>query len=348
MSEKIHWVGTGVLLATLFVALGACSSRSQTTILSFNQNEDSEVVIQKGSELESKVLVDEAGMGRLTDTSSGIPAIDSSVEPSPRGVTPDGTSQDIFTLSAEEAVDDVVILAPKSPENLGAAPSLDRPEKMDLANSQRSSLQQRTEGIPPIQIDPELPTLPTIRKIDNALLSEKNDKAHQQEIPLIKQDMPNQNMESDSGQVPIVSLEELSLDEEPIIVAKLAPNRPDISVVEGAESLGKVLTDVYFDYDRFTLRDDASSKLERHAETLLSHLSDQTIVIEGHCDERGTASYNMVLGERRARSIKNFLVDLGVPAEKLKAISYGKEKPLCTQQIQSCWQENRRGHFVVH
>jgi peptidoglycan-associated lipoprotein len=70
-------------------------------------------------------------------------------------------------------------------------------------------------------------------------------------------------------------------------------------------------------------------------------------VIEGHCDERGTESYNMVLGERRANAVKEFLVDLGVPGDKLEVMSYGKEKPFCSDQNEQCWQENRRGHFVL-
>jgi peptidoglycan-associated lipoprotein len=68
-------------------------------------------------------------------------------------------------------------------------------------------------------------------------------------------------------------------------------------------------------------------------------------VVEGHCDERGSAEYNLGLGDRRATSAKDFLVQLGVPADKLKTISYGKERPQCTENDESCWQKNRRAHF---
>jgi len=69
-------------------------------------------------------------------------------------------------------------------------------------------------------------------------------------------------------------------------------------------------------------------------------------VVEGHCDERGSAEYNLGLGDRRAQSAKDFLVQLGVPADKLRTISYGKERPVCTEANESCWQRNRRAHFA--
>jgi peptidoglycan-associated lipoprotein len=87
--------------------------------------------------------------------------------------------------------------------------------------------------------------------------------------------------------------------------------------------------------------------LQENAQALVAALSDQNIVIEGHCDERGTESYNMVLGKRRGNAVKEFLVDLGVSGDKLQVMSYGKEKPFCTDQNEQCWQENRRGHFIV-
>ncbi len=113
------------------------------------------------------------------------------------------------------------------------------------------------------------------------------------------------------------------------------------------EGLLKSLGDIYFDYDRFSIRKDAMSVLQENAQTLASGFLNNKIVIEGHCDQRGTESYNMVLGERRANAVREFLLDLGVPSEKLQVVSYGKEKPFCTDQNEACWQENRRGHFVV-
>ena len=77
------------------------------------------------------------------------------------------------------------------------------------------------------------------------------------------------------------------------------------------------------------------------------HYQDSALLIEGHCDERGTIEYNLVLGERRAQAVKTYLVDLGIAASKIQTISYGKEKPFCTRHSVQCWQQNRRAHFVL-
>ncbi|HXK05471.1 MAG TPA: OmpA family protein [Verrucomicrobiae bacterium] len=118
-------------------------------------------------------------------------------------------------------------------------------------------------------------------------------------------------------------------------------------------SLDQRLSDVqdaYFDYDKSDIRDDAREALSRDAAALKSILADfpsASIVIEGHCDERGSAEYNLGLGDRRATAAKEFLVGLGVPGDRLKTISYGKERPQCTESNESCWQKNRRAHFAA-
>jgi peptidoglycan-associated lipoprotein len=115
------------------------------------------------------------------------------------------------------------------------------------------------------------------------------------------------------------------------------------------ERIGGELQDAYFDYDSTNLRSDAQSTLTQDATALKSILGDfpsATIVIEGHCDERGSAEYNLGLGDRRASSARDFLVQLGVPADKIHTISYGKERPQCTESTESCWQKNRRVHFT--
>jgi peptidoglycan-associated lipoprotein len=109
------------------------------------------------------------------------------------------------------------------------------------------------------------------------------------------------------------------------------------------------LQDVYFDYDKNDVGAEAQSVLAQNATALKAIFADfpnANIVIEGHCDERGSAEYNLGLGDRRASSVKEYLVQLGVPAEKLNTISYGKERPQCTEQNESCWQKNRRAHFA--
>ncbi len=108
------------------------------------------------------------------------------------------------------------------------------------------------------------------------------------------------------------------------------------------------LQDVYFDYDSNNIRGDARTALTADAEALKRIFADfpnATIMIEGNCDERGSAEYNLGLGDRRASAAKDFLVAQGVPADKLKTISYGKERPVCTESNESCWQRNRHDHF---
>ena len=108
------------------------------------------------------------------------------------------------------------------------------------------------------------------------------------------------------------------------------------------------LTDAYFDYDKSGIRDDAQAALTGDAKTLNSILTDfpeALIYVEGHCDERGSAEYNLGLGDRRASAATAFLQSLGIPADRLKTVSYGKERPQCTEATEECWQKNRRVHF---
>ena len=102
---------------------------------------------------------------------------------------------------------------------------------------------------------------------------------------------------------------------------------------------------IYFDYDKYDIRDDQKASLQGNGEFLRSN-PQVRIVVEGHCDERGSAQYNLGLGQRRADSIKEFLVSMGLSADRLRTISYGKEKPACTDSNEACWQQNRRGVFV--
>jgi len=104
--------------------------------------------------------------------------------------------------------------------------------------------------------------------------------------------------------------------------------------------------DVYFDLDSADIRADARTALSKTADFLKAH-PDVKVVIEGHCDERGSTEYNLALGDRRASAAKNFLVTLGIPADQMTTVSYGKERPFCTDHDESCWQQNRRGHFVL-
>ena len=106
------------------------------------------------------------------------------------------------------------------------------------------------------------------------------------------------------------------------------------------------LGDVFFDFDRFQIRRDAMQLLDANAGWLRAN-GNTSVLIEGHCDERGTVAYNLVLGEKRARATKKYLLDLGVPASQLQITSYGETKPFCRQQNEDCYQQNRRAHFVT-
>jgi len=115
-----------------------------------------------------------------------------------------------------------------------------------------------------------------------------------------------------------------------------------------SERLATEIADVYFDYDKSDVREDARAQLQQNAERLKGILADfpsNTLDVEGHCDERGSAEYNLGLGDRRAASAKEFLVQLGVGADRMKTVSYGKERPQCTESSEACWQKNRRAHF---
>lgn len=105
------------------------------------------------------------------------------------------------------------------------------------------------------------------------------------------------------------------------------------------------LRTIYFDFDRYSLRDDARRALDANAETLRSN-PNMNIVIEGHCDERGTDEYNLALGERRAQAAREYLVRLGIDASRISVISYGEERPVAPGHDEESWALNRRGEFV--
>lgn len=107
------------------------------------------------------------------------------------------------------------------------------------------------------------------------------------------------------------------------------------------------LEDVFFDYDQYYIRSEAVPILTQNAEILLNRHATRTVLIEGHCDERGTEEYNLILGERRAMAVKNYLVDLGVSPSSIRVISLGKNEPFCLQPTRECFQKNRRAHFVL-
>ncbi|HEX3179201.1 MAG TPA: peptidoglycan-associated lipoprotein Pal [Methylomirabilota bacterium] len=106
------------------------------------------------------------------------------------------------------------------------------------------------------------------------------------------------------------------------------------------------LQDIFFDFDKYDIRPNETKTLDANAAWLKSN-PNHLVLIEGHCDERGTNEYNLALGERRAKSTMNYLVSQGVQANRITIISYGEERPVCTEKTEACWAKNRRSHFLV-
>ena len=129
----------------------------------------------------------------------------------------------------------------------------------------------------------------------------------------------------------------------------IAPPPPPKTVTRTfSESVSQDLKDAFFDYDQFTIRDDSRSVLNQDAESLKSIISSfpsGNVILEGHCDERGSGEYNLALGDKRAQSALDFLKGLGVGTDRLKTVSYGKDRPQCTDASEDCYQKNRRVHF---
>lgn len=122
-------------------------------------------------------------------------------------------------------------------------------------------------------------------------------------------------------------------------IAKATPSPTD------EELFSKNIKDVFFDYDKFAIRPGEAPTVQND-ETFLSQHPNVKVLIEGHCDDRGSVEYNLALGTSRAESTKQALVQRGIPADRIKTVSFGKEKPLCTQDNEQCWQQNRVDHFV--
>lgn len=129
------------------------------------------------------------------------------------------------------------------------------------------------------------------------------------------------------------------------VTAAPAPPPPPAPSVSDEDLFAQNIKDVYFDYDKSDIRSDQQSSLQADAQFLNQH-SNVNFTIEGHCDDRGSTDYNLALGDQRASSVKNALTAAGVSANRIKTISYGKEKPFCNEDNEACWQQNRRGHVV--
>ena len=336
-------VTMGMVSGCMIVLLIGCSSRLQSTTASKNETPkvpvaqiEPEVVVEEAEPQEVAVTQDMASHAIEEEPSAFVPAMDIPVEapalPAPRPeasaeIFAKSKTSDLATTNASDSEPASSLESTFSPEPIVSAKPA---PSSDLQGEQIASLMPSTSV--PTMSEPEEEISSDYREIEPSFM------------PTFPNEEISQFDDSDMDAVPMIS-EPLPKDE-PLQIAKVMPKEPEQMEIQETE-LERALSDIFFDYDQFAIRDDAGVLLRANAELLAEKYAEAKIVVEGHCDQRGTQSYNMVLGERRAKAIKNFLEDLGVPAESLQVVSYGKEKPFCHDQTKTCFQENRRGHFVV-
>lgn len=143
------------------------------------------------------------------------------------------------------------------------------------------------------------------------------------------------------------------VEEGPQRIGETEMAKVDTAEIEGPsrmklteEEIREVFKDIHFDYDKYDISDEDKPTLRSISEWLVGNPSAK-LVIEGHCDDRGTNEYNLGLGDRRASAVKDYLISLGVSGGRMQTVSYGEESPLCREQTEECWEKNRRAHFVV-
>ncbi len=334
-------VKVGVVSVCMIALIAGCSSRLQSTTASKNETPkvpvtqvEPEIVVEETTPQEMVAVTQDVAPQPIQEGApSFVPVMDIPVEapalPAPR---PEVTTEifaksknsDLSTTNApvsEPAISPEPIVAPKAAET------------SDLQGEQIASLMPSTSDQGMMQPEEDM--------------SSAFGEPESSEIPTFPNEQISQFDDSEVEAVvdlPVIS-EPVTTDE-PMQIAKVIPTEPEQFDIQETE-LERALSDIYFDFDQFAIREDAGAILKANAQLLSEKFAEANIVVEGHADQRGTQSYNLVLGERRAQAIKSFLQDLGVPGEKLQIVSYGKEKPFCFDQTKTCFQENRRGHFVV-
>ncbi|MBI1823728.1 MAG: peptidoglycan-associated lipoprotein Pal [Nitrospirae bacterium] len=132
-----------------------------------------------------------------------------------------------------------------------------------------------------------------------------------------------------------------STEQHPVTEEKVKPAEPTKSIL-----ITEPLKDIFFDYDRATIKPEMKNALDQDV-VWLKNNAQATVQLEGHCDARGTNEYNLALGEKRAHSVKQFLISQGIKASRISTISYGEDRPFCKEDTESCYQQNRRVHFVM-
>jgi len=164
---------------------------------------------------------------------------------------------------------------------------------------------------------------------------------------VVKKDEPVVQQQTVKQQEP-VKIETIKQVEVVVVepVKQEEPKQVEASAAKAA-AVAVALEVVYFDFDKSDLRQDARDALSKNAEALLKQVADAKVRVEGNCDERGSDEYNLALGERRAKSVAKYLETLGVKADRISTISYGKEKPAVQGNNEAAWSKNRRAEFVI-
>lgn len=157
---------------------------------------------------------------------------------------------------------------------------------------------------------------------------------------VVKKDEPVVEQQTVKQAEPVKPVEAAKVE-----VAKVEPVQQEATAAKASEAVA--LENVYFDFDKSDLRQDARDALSKNAEALLKQVADAKVQVAGHCDERGSDEYNLALGERRAKSVAKYLETLGVKADRISTISYGKEKPAVDGHDEAAWSKNRRAEFVI-
>jgi len=137
-----------------------------------------------------------------------------------------------------------------------------------------------------------------------------------------------------------------AIKDEPIPAAKIPSEKVFKSPSEISEELAKIFQNIHFDFDKYDIREDARPILNAIGKYLLDN-PEIEVLIEGHCDERGTREYNLVLGEQRALSTRRYLVSLGISPNRLHTVSYGEDRPLDPRSNEEAWAKNRRAEFKI-
>ena len=130
------------------------------------------------------------------------------------------------------------------------------------------------------------------------------------------------------------------------VTVNAPPPPPPPARMSAEEAFARRVRDAYFDFDKSDIRPDTRVTLTQTAEFLREY-GNVRVLLEGHCDERGSTEYNLGLGDRRANAARDFLISLGIAGDRMQMVSYGKERPICTESNEDCWQRNRRAHFVM-